>query len=326
MQRLHPRQIDHLNNNKTGLLQLSRSLNIFYEMKKILITGASGFLGWNLCRIASKEFYGTGLFHNHSTQLPGVTYEKCDITNYSSLKELISRIKPDGVIHTAALSNPNYCQNNRSESKLVNVTASVNIAGLCSDLEIPCVFTSTDLVFDGKNPPYSETSAVSPVNLYGEQKLEAEEKMLAVHSKMTICRMPLMFGDVPVHAKSFIQPWIADISSGKSLSLFTDEYRTPVSASDASRGLLMMLGSGNKVIHLGGRSSVSRYEFGILLCDVLGKSCANIAKALQKDFPMAAPRPLNVSLDSSKAYSFGFNPGDIKEELVKLDCITSEGK
>jgi dTDP-4-dehydrorhamnose reductase len=295
-------------------------------MNKILITGASGFLGWNLCRIASENHHVIGTFHNHLTQLPGVTYEKCDITDYFSLKELISKIKPDGVIHTAAISNPNYCQNNPTESRLVNVTASINIAGLCSDLEIPCVFTSTDLVFDGKNPPYNETSAVSPVNLYGEQKLEAEQRMLSIHAKMTICRMPLMFGDVPAHAKSFIQPWIADINSGKTLSLFTDEYRTPVSASDASGGLLLMLGSGNKVIHLGGRSPVSRYEFGILLCEALGKRCANITKALQKDVPMAAPRPLNVSLDSSKAYGLGFNPGDIRDELVKLDCIKAGEK
>lgn len=292
-------------------------------MNKILITGASGFLGWNLCKIASEKFHVSGISHDHIIGLPGVNVhdEKCDITDYNSLKKLISKIKPDGVIHTAALSNPNFCQNNQSESRLVNVTASVNIAGLCSDLEIPCVFTSTDLVFDGKNPPYSEQSTVAPVNLYGEQKLEAEQKMLSIHPKMTICRMPLMFGDVPVQAKSFIQPWIADIDCGKTLSLFTDEYRTPVSASDASKGLLQMLGSGIKVIHLGGRRSVSRYEFGLLLCNVLGKKCVNITKALQRDFPMAAPRPENVSLDSSKAYSLGFNPGEIQDELAKLDCI-----
>lgn len=103
-------------------------------------------------------------------------------------------IKPDAVIHTAAKSDPNYCQLNRNESKKLNVDASINIAKLCAEYSIHCVFTSTDLVFNGLNAPYREEYPVCPVNFYGEQKVLAEEGMLKYHPMVAICRMALMFG------------------------------------------------------------------------------------------------------------------------------------
>jgi nucleoside-diphosphate-sugar epimerase len=84
----------------------------------------------------------------------GVNLLKVDLKDFQELKRIFSQIKPDAVIHTAAQSSPNYCQNNPDETHLINVTASANIAGLCADYSIPCVFTSTDLVFNGLNPPY----------------------------------------------------------------------------------------------------------------------------------------------------------------------------
>ena len=78
--------------------------------------------------------------------------------------------KPDAVIHLAAASDPNYCQTHPEETFKINVTASSNIAGLCSDLKAACVFTSSDQVFDGKSPPYKENDDTNPLNIYGQQK------------------------------------------------------------------------------------------------------------------------------------------------------------
>jgi dTDP-4-dehydrorhamnose reductase len=290
-------------------------------MKKLLITGASGFLGWNLCRTASLKYQVIGVCNNHKVEVPGVTFIKCDLLQYSSLKELFQRVKLDAVIHCAAVSSPNYCQQHVSEAYKMNVTLSSSIAGLCNEREIPCVFTSTDQVFDGESAPYDEGSIVCPVNVYGQQKVTAELEMQVRHDQLVICRMPLMYGDAPECATSFIQPWIKSLKSGEKLSLFTDEVRTVVSASDAAKGLLLALERARGIIHLGGKERLSRYQFGLKLAGSLGISSELITACTRKGFPMPAPRPADVSLNSEKAFSIGYAPGLVEEELQKLECL-----
>jgi len=143
-------------------------------MKKLLVTGASGFLGWNMCQLAQQEWEVYGTYFGQPLAIPGVTLLQADLRDFQHLKDLFQEIKPAAVIHTAAQSSPNYCQTHPTESYHINVTASSYIAGLSADRQIPCVFTSMDLVFDGRNPPYRETDPVSPISYYGEQKVKAE--------------------------------------------------------------------------------------------------------------------------------------------------------
>lgn len=133
--------------------------------------------------------------------------------------------------------------------------------------------------------------------------------------------MPLMYGDAPSDAASFIQQLISDLKNGKAATLFTDEFRTPVSAPDASKGLLLALEKMSGIVHLGGKERVSRYEFGLKLVNQLGKPRSFLKKNLREEIPMPAPRPRDVSLDSSKAFDIGYDPGLIQNELAKLDCI-----
>jgi dTDP-4-dehydrorhamnose reductase len=218
----------------------------------------------------------------------------------------------------AAQSSPNFCQSHPIESHSINVTAAWNIAGLCADSSIPCVFTSTDLVFNGLNPPYRETDPVSPVSLYGEQKVIAEEGMLERYPLTAVCRMPLMFGMAISPATSFIQPFIKTLREGQELSLFTDEFRTPVSGKTAAQGLLLALEKVKGRIHLGGKERLSRYDFGRLLVEVLQLPETGLKKCRQKDVEMAAPRPPDVSLDSSMAFALGYAPLSLREELEEL--------
>jgi len=288
-------------------------------MKKLLVTGASGFLGWNLCQIAQSEWDVSGTYCSHPIELSGVSLIKVDLTNFEAMKHLFQEIQPDAIIHTAAQSNPNFCQSNPELSHLINVTAACNLAGLCADASIPCVFTSTDLVFNGLNPPYQETDSVCPVNLYGEQKVLAELGMLARYPRTAVCRMPLMFGMAPPTATSFMQPFIQILREGKDLSLFIDEFRTPVSGKTAAQGLLLALEKFQGCIHLGGKERISRYDFGRLLVEVLQLPATGLKACRQQDVKMAAPRPPDVSLDSSKAFSLGYNPLSLREELQALN-------
>lgn len=287
-------------------------------MKKLLVTGASGFLGWNICHVAQANWQVYGTYCSHSVHAPGIDFIQVDLTDFTALKSLFKTIQPTAVIHAAAQSKPNFCQQYPEQAYPINVTASINMAGLCSELSIPCVFTSTDLVFDGDHPFYQETDPVSPISIYGEQKVQAEEAMRQRYPQTIVCRMPLMFGQASPHSSSFIQGFIQSLKTGKKLSLFIDEFRTPASGVSAAKGLLMALDLQEKILHLGGKERISRYEFGQLMADILQLPLENIQPCRQQDVEMSAPRPADVSLDSTKAMKLGYNPLSLREELNVL--------
>jgi dTDP-4-dehydrorhamnose reductase len=288
------------------------------NLRKLLVTGASGFLGWMVCHQARKDWLVYGTYNSHPVGINDATTLHLDLTDYAGLKQCLKEIKPDAVIHTAAASRPDYCQKHPEESHAINVDVPADIAGLCADMDIPFVFTSSDLVFDGRHAPYKEDDPVNPVNLYGEQKALAEREILDRYPEAAVCRMPLMFGDESPAYASFFQTMVDAIKSGGELKLFTDEYRTPVSSRTAAHGLLIALEKVHGLIHLGGRERVSRYDFGVMLADVMGVTDAGLIALRQNDITLPAPRAADVSLDSSKAFALGYNPPALREELKRL--------
>jgi dTDP-4-dehydrorhamnose reductase len=287
-------------------------------VQKLLITGASGFLGWNLCQIARSQWETHGLYHQHPIEIADVHRHRVDLTDTELINATIDRIAPDAIIHSAAASSPNLCQQKPELTNRINVTASQVLAKICATAQIPLVFTSTDLVFDGTQAPYLETDPVAPINIYGEQKVAAERAILAADDRAVICRMPLMFGNAPPTATSFMQPWLKSLKEGQKLQLFVDEFRTPVSATTAAQGLLMALKFPPGIINLGGSERISRYEFGLLMADVFGCDRALISPIYQKDLAMAAPRAADVSLDNSKAIELGYVTPSLHQELISI--------
>jgi len=288
------------------------------KRKKLLITGASGFLGWNLCRIASKTWQVVGIFFRNPVAIKNVQAIKADLADLKNFQKLFREIRPDAVIYSAAASRPDYCELHPSESKKINVQSSLNVADLCAAFSIPFVFISSDLVFDGRNPPYSEKSPVNPINLYGEQKVQAEEKILGSYPESTVCRLPLMFGYSEGVNQSFTFGMVRSLRKGCRVQLFTDEFRTPVDAESAARGLLMSLEKAEGIIHLGGHKRVSRYEMGVMLQKLLKASPSLIEPISQKDMPMKAFRPPDISFDSSIAFSMGYSPLKVEEGLRQM--------
>ncbi|MFP4417499.1 MAG: SDR family oxidoreductase [Fibrobacterota bacterium] len=278
------------------------------QKSRILVTGASGFLGWSLCGAAAETFDVFGTCFRHTVSSETATMIAIDLTNISELSSLLDRVAPHILIHTAAISQPNYCQQHPAESELINVTVPARLARLCAEKNIKLVFTSSDLVFDGTNPPYTETDEVNPLSLYGEQKARAEETILEANSSASVCRMPLMYGSPSPSSGSFMQPLIAKLRAGEVLNLFTDEFRTPVSATDASHGLLLAAQKHAGILHLGGPERLSRYDIGMRVAKSLDIDSGSIRPIRQQDFLMPAPRPHDVSLDSTLANNLGWKP------------------
>jgi dTDP-4-dehydrorhamnose reductase len=294
-------------------------------MKKLLLTGASGFLGWHLCQLAQKTWQVYGVHHNRasfSRYQPGIVLSPItpillDLTDLAALTTQFQIIKPDAVIHTAAIASPNACQENPALSYAINVSTSWHLAELSAAAQIPYLFTSSEQVFNGLNAPYREADPVCPVNEYGAQKVAAEVGILERHPAATLCRMPLMYGVAP--RPSFIQPFIETLKAGQPLNLFTDEIRNPVSGTAAAQGLLMALEKQvTGYLHLGGKERRSRYEMGLLLVDILQIKNAKLNACRQADVQMSAPRPPDASLDSSLAFSLGYAPRSMREELREL--------
>jgi dTDP-4-dehydrorhamnose reductase len=304
-------------------------------MPRLLITGASGFLGWQLAQAAGEAWQVFGTYHQVKRAIVQERFGfmqagRIDLTDFSDMREMMRIIRPDAVIHTAALSQPNACQERPDLSFRINVDAARNLAGLCADREIPFVFTSTDLVFDGTAAPYAEDAPVKPVSIYGEHKAQAEVEILDRHPSAAICRMPLMFGPASPTHTNFLQWMEETLAQGGTLSLFHDEYRTPVSSRVAAQGLLMVARSHlpeaeeegvspiRGRLHLGGRERISRYGFGLLVQESRGLGQGRIQPVSAQSVEMAAPRPPDVSLDSRKAYELGYNPPKLAEQLQAM--------
>ncbi len=286
--------------------------------KKLIITGASGFLGYHLMRIALSNWQVHGLVNNHNSSCEGATIFKCDITNYLELGNLLDDLEPDAVIHLAAIADANLCQQAPELSYAVNVEATKNLAGICSDYRIPFVFTSTDLVFDGLKGMYNEDDAKNPVSIYGEHKSLAEDEVLKIYPEALIARIPLMFGSPLASQSNYLQKFIAQSKTGEKAFLFTDEFRSVCGAKSISEGILKLFETNSGLIHIAGAERLSRYDFGLKAAKAFGLDEKLIQAASQKDVKMAANRPPDVSLSISKAIALGYSPFSVDEELAQI--------
>ena len=231
------------------------------------------------------------------------------------MRKRVDELFPDAILHTAAISDSNYCQANPTESHAINVEASVTLARLANERNIPMIFVSSDLVFDGNQAPYTETDAPNPLSAYGEQKAKAEEKILATCPKATVCRVPLMFGDSGPFAKSILQYTLRNLQQGIKMNLFVDEFRTPANAASVAKGFFLALKHQPRILHLGGVERISRYDFGVLIAGVFGLDSSLITPTKRAELNLPMPRPADVSLNSQKAMKLGYSPVSIKQEL-----------
>jgi dTDP-4-dehydrorhamnose reductase len=282
------------------------------NLMRVLVTGSRGFLGQQIVKNMPTEWQVVEIARSGTG---GADKYVIDFADIDQIKELFEHTRPDAVIHTAAMVDINRCETDPTTASRINVDASVEIATHCARLAIPCVFTSTDLVFDGHQAPYEELDQVSPVNAYGRQKLEAEEGMRSANESVIICRLCPMYaaldGD---ETGGFVAPMAKALFDGDTINAFEDEFRTPILVNDVADFLIELvtlstsssLGIDQQLLHLGGPDRLSRSQIAILITDYTGCSQKQVRINRQKHVVMPAARPSDVSLSSQKAVALGF--------------------
>jgi dTDP-4-dehydrorhamnose reductase len=289
-------------------------------MKKLLVTGASGFLGWNLCRSPQKEWDIVGSYHQHLDGLyPGTKGIQLDLLDANQVRKTIEEIKPDAVLHLAANSSTGFCEKHPEISRKINVEATGILAQYCQAKSIPLVFTSSSQVYDGRQLMYTDATPCNPINAYGQQKVTAEKIIQQCFPEAAIARIALLFGHQGPTAYCFMTVWLAKWETGEEVTVFYDEVRSFLSGNSAVEALLLLLRERvSGVYNVGGADAMSRYDFAKLLSKTFGFENARIKKMSRLDIPGGDKRPASLILGNEGMKGLGFKPRLIAEELSLL--------
>lgn len=267
----------------------------------ILVTGASGQLGGYVLReLRRRSAPAVAWTGSRTGSLFGYDLHPIDLTNPDQLAAAFRAARPTSIIHTAALASVIACQRQPERAEAVNATATARLAELAEAAKTRFLFVSTDLVFDGEKGGYCEEDQTNPLSHYGRTKIAAERAVSATLQSVVV-RVSLLFGPSLVTRSSFFDEQITSWQQGRSVALFEDEWRTPLSLATAARAIIGFLDSDQTgVLHLGGPERMSRLEMGRRLARYLGLSNARIESTSRNCLPALEPRPRDTSLDSTR--------------------------
>jgi dTDP-4-dehydrorhamnose reductase len=253
------------------------------------ITGANGLIGHALVQAASS---------NSPWTVRALTRTDLDLTDRKAVARVFHKERPALIIHCAALSKSTACQANPALARVLNVEVTAHLAELAAD--IPLVFFSTDLVFDGHAGNYDESASVEPLSVYAETKVAAERIVLA-NPKHSVIRTSLNGGTSPTGDRGFNEEMRLAWTQGRTLNLFVDEFRCPIAATETARAVWEMVGRNCRgLYHLAGSERLSRWQIGQLLAARWPQLNPKIKPGSLKDYS-GAPRSPDISLNCSKA-------------------------
>jgi dTDP-4-dehydrorhamnose reductase len=271
-------------------------------MDRVLLTGASGFLGWNLAKQLSGRFQIYGTYLDHPVSFPGVEAVAFDLTDLPKIPKLCEAVRPQVIIHTAAYSNPDYCESNHNEALKMNTFATRELAKAASKLSCRLIYISTDFVFDGKKGNYSEADTPEPVNFYGKVKLLGELEVTNNCGHYVTLRIGTLYGRGNGVRKNFFETIEQQILERQTIPCLVDQYRTLLFVEDAVKAIDQFVSDRRLkgLFHLGGPEKLIRYEFAEKLCATMNASRRLLKKQFLADAGLTAARPKDCSLNSSK--------------------------
>ena len=282
--------------------------------RKIFITGANGLLGQKLIQQLVKEGNFEVLASGRGKcRLPGggFQYISLDIENEQAVKEILLKEKPDIIIHGAAITNVDDCELQPERCYSVNVKGTRLLLNFAEQINSHFILLSTDFVFDGKKGPLDETAIPSPVNRYGQTKLEAEEIVSKSELKWAIVRTVLVFGIAHDMSRSNLVLWVKEnLEAGKEIQVVNDQYRTPTLAEDLAEGCILIAKKGAEgIYHISGPDFLTPYQMAMTTAEFFGLNQSLIKETDSLKFTQPAKRPLKTGFIIEKARKeLGYNP------------------
>jgi dTDP-4-dehydrorhamnose reductase len=283
---------------------------------KILITGANGLLGQKLV----EQLVEQGKFDVIATGRgpsrlsgEGFVYQTLDIEDQQNVELVFSALKPEVIIHGAAMTNVDECELNREACFRANVLATQYLVEGAKKYNSHFVFVSTDFIFsgeDGKNP-YDEDAAPNPVNYYGQTKLEAEEIVKNSGLNWAIARTAIVFGIGYDLSRSNIILWVkASLEAGKEIQVVDDQIRTPTLAEDLATGCILIVDKRSTgVFNISGAELLTPYQMAIETAEFFGLNKSLIKQTDSTKFKQPAKRPMKTGFIIEKARKqLGFEP------------------
>lgn len=292
---------------------------------KIIVTGANGFTGQHLCiTLANKGFdvHALGRGPQRIAVHNQMNYHDIELTNVRSLMRVFELVCPDVVIHTAAMSKPDECDQNREACLLNNVEVTRYLLEASRHFPVHFIHLSTDFIF-GENGPHSENDDPAPLNFYGESKLMAEKLVQESGVINTIVRPVFIYGPVWEGQRPSFIHWVKNkLAAGETIKVVTDQQRTPTYVYDLCNGIeqiLMFKKQG--VYHLAGKDILSPYEMAVTVAKLVGLDAKLIIPVTSAEFPEPVQRAKKSGLKIDKAMAeLNYAPHSF-EEAVRLSLL-----
>jgi dTDP-4-dehydrorhamnose reductase len=293
---------------------------------RILVTGASGLLGFNLAFEASKDHTVIGVVNSHPIQTELFEVRQTDLLAPGAVSALLSETKPDWIIHCAALANLEDCEANPDLAHLINSELPGELALQAAGLGLPIVYISTDAVFDGQRGEYVEEDATNPLGVYARTKLIGEGNVADANPHAIIARVN-MFGWSLTGKRSLAEFFFYNLQAGKQLKGFTDVFFCPLLVNDLAEILLAMLEKElSGLYHVVSSDCISKYDFGVAVADKFGFDSELIAPVSVEEGGLKAARSPLLTLKSDKAAQALGNPlPDITSGLTRFYELHQKG-
>lgn len=269
-------------------------------MSRVLVTGASGLLGLSLCLDLARDHEVVAVSRGRLVHHPGVAARQVDLTDLSAVRELWAGAAPDVVVHAAALTSIETCEEHPDLARRLNADVTEEVARQCRDRGTRLLHVSTDAVFDGSDGPYSEADATGPLSVYGQTKLEAEGRCLDACPDALVARVNF-FGWSAGGDRSLAEFFITALRAGRPVGGFTDVLFSPLYQRDL--GDLLMAAVETRITgvrHAGGPDVLSKYQFGRLVAETFALDPELVQSASVAELSAGRVRSPRLALDSSR--------------------------
>jgi len=259
-------------------------------MKKILITGAKGMLGQDLCPLLKQNGY----------QVIETDVDNLNITNFNQSEYVIKYYNPDFVVHCAAYTNVDMAEQDPKTAFLINAQGTENIAKICADKDIPIIYISTDYVFNGEAcEPYLPTDERSPLGIYGQSKADGEIAIEKYCKKYYIVRTSWLYGH---KGKNFVETIIDLAQKMPELKVVNDQIGCPTWTVDLAEFILSLIKEKKPygIYQFCGSGKTSWHEFACEALNLL-EIATKIKPCTSDEFPRPAKRPNYSVMDNAGA-------------------------